>query len=387
MKVLHCCLAAFYIDDYGYQENILPKMHKLQGHDVRIIASTETYIDNNQLGYVEPRSYLNEDSIPVTRIPYAQWLPHNIVKKLRIYEGFLSLIEDFEPDVIFLHDVQFISILDVIKYAENNPKVKIYVDGHTDYINSARNWISKNILHKLIYKWCAQKIEPYASKFWGVTPLRVDFFVDVYGINKNKVDLLVMGVDDSVVDMSKKELIRTSVRQELHISQDDFVIVTGGKIDKRKNIHILMKAIQDLNLINVKLLIFGTPTSEMKDEFEELSKAPNIISIGWISPKQVYDYLFASDLAFFPGTHSVLWEQAVGVGLPCVFKKWEGMQHVDVGGNCIFIDKGHIEEIKDTLKKLIKNKELLNDMKRIALEKGIAEFSYSQIAKKAIGET
>ena len=49
MKVLHCCLAAFYIDDYGYQENILPKMHKIQGHQVKIVSSTETYIDNQTL--------------------------------------------------------------------------------------------------------------------------------------------------------------------------------------------------------------------------------------------------------------------------------------------------------------------------------------------------
>ena len=70
MKILHCCLANFYIDNYGYQENILPKMHQLQGHDVQIIASTETYIENKKLGYIEAKSYFTPENILITRIPY-----------------------------------------------------------------------------------------------------------------------------------------------------------------------------------------------------------------------------------------------------------------------------------------------------------------------------
>ena len=73
MKILHCCLACFYIDDYSYQENILPKFHKIQGHDVKILASTETYIDNKVLGNTVSGTYYNEDGIEVTRINYSKY--------------------------------------------------------------------------------------------------------------------------------------------------------------------------------------------------------------------------------------------------------------------------------------------------------------------------
>lgn len=386
MKILHCCLAAAYVDNYGYQENILPKMHKLQGNEVKIVASTLTYISNSEVGYIKPRKYINEDNIEVSRIPYIGCIPHKLSIKLRIYKGLFKVLDDFNPDVIFIHDIQFLSITEIIKFVKKKPNVIIYADGHTDFINSARNWLSKNVLHKIIYKWCAKKIEPYTTKFWGVTPLRVDFFSDVYGIDRSKVDLLVMGVDDSVIDLTQKNIIRESTRKTLGINENDFVIVSGGKIDRRKNIHFLMKAINSLNLDNIKLVLFGTPDLDMKAEFEELSKPKNIITIGWISPEEVYDYLFSADLAFFPGTHSVLWEQVVGVGLPSVFKKWEGMQHVDVGGNCIFIKEGTQEEIEKTILELMENKKLLKRMQDISIEKGMQEFSYSQIAKKSIGE-
>ena len=42
MRILHLCLSCFYIDGYNYQENILPRINHEDGHDVRILASTET---------------------------------------------------------------------------------------------------------------------------------------------------------------------------------------------------------------------------------------------------------------------------------------------------------------------------------------------------------
>lgn len=171
MKILHCCLSNFYIDNYGYQENILPKMHKLQGHDVAILASTEIFVDNAKLGYTKPSSYITNDGIPITRIPYVKWLPHTIAKKLRIYKGIKNNLQAFNPDIIFIHGSQFVGVLEIIDYLKKRPNVRVYIDNHADFINSASNWISKNVLHKIIYKWATQRIEPYTRKFYGTLPL------------------------------------------------------------------------------------------------------------------------------------------------------------------------------------------------------------------------
>ena len=120
MKILHCCLAAFYIDKYGYQENVLPKMHKIQGHEVEILASTENYLNGNELSYVKPSVYYNEDEIKVTRLPYLNIFPHFIAKKLRMYYGVYKKLNEFKPDIIWLHDVQFLGIFQVIKYLKRN---------------------------------------------------------------------------------------------------------------------------------------------------------------------------------------------------------------------------------------------------------------------------
>lgn len=384
MKILHCCLAAFYIDNYGYQENFLPKMHKLQGHDVMILASTETFKDNMNLGYLKPSSYITENNIPITRIPYVWWLPHLIAKKLRYYPDVYKLIETFKPDIIFLHDVQFLSINEVAKYAKANKNVVIYADGHTDFNVSARNWLSKNILHKIIYRYCAKLIEPYLRKFYGVLPIRVEFIKNVYKISPEKLDLLVMGGDLTNIDFSKKNEVRSFIRKENNIEENDFLIITGGKIDNLKNVHLLMKSVNEIANKKIKLIVFGSIDNELKSQIEELSKSEFIRYVGWKSSEEVSNYFLASDLAFFPGRHSVLWEQSAALGLPGVFKKWDGIQHLDVGGNVLFLDDVNIESIKIMIITIYNDKSLFEKMKKVAIEKGISYFSYYEIAKRAI---
>ncbi len=383
MKILHCCLAAFYIDKYGYQENVLPKMHKIQGHKVEILASTETYLNGNELSYVKPSVYYNEDKIKVTRLPYLKLLPHFIAKKLRMYHGVYKKLNEFKPDIIWLHDIQFLDILQVIKYLKKNKNTIVFADGHADFTNSATNWISKNILHYIIYKFCAQKIDKYVTKFYGTLPCRVDFFKDFYKVENSKVELLVMGVDDTLIDYNKEKL-KTDLRKKHQINHEDFLLISGGKINQKKNIHHLVNAVANINQPNIKLILFGKPDREILNIIGEKLNHPSIIYLDWINNIDIHKYLLISDLAVFPGKHSVLWEQSVGCGLPGIFKNIPGHEHIDIGGNCILIDEGSEQEITDAILNIFNNKELYSSLKENALNKGSEYFSYYKIAERSI---
>ena len=62
MKIVHLCLSNFYIDNFGYQENILPKYNKDDGHEVTIIASRFTY-QKGKPGLADVGEYINADGI------------------------------------------------------------------------------------------------------------------------------------------------------------------------------------------------------------------------------------------------------------------------------------------------------------------------------------
>lgn len=383
MKIMHICLASFYIDEQAYQENMLPKFHKELGYEVEIVASLHKL---DRIGgistYAKANSYINEYGIKVTRLEYRK--PIKIYQILRRYVGLKKCLEESVPDIMFVHGCQFLDINVVANYAKKN-KVKIYVDNHADFSNSATNWLSKKIKHGIIWKKCAKNIEPYTEKFYGVLPARVDFLKEVYGLPERKCDLLVMGADDELVSSVKEKEVFCRIREKYGILEEDFLIVSGGKINQyRPETLNLMKAVADLKDTRIKLIIFGTISDNLQNEFDNLCENSNIIYVGWIKSKDTYQYMSAADLIVFPGLHSVMWEQAVAIGRPCVFRKLEGFHHVDLGGNAIFTDDVTVEGLKLIIKKIYFDNELYNSMEMCAKEKGMTAFSYKHIAEISV---
>ena len=384
MKVVHLCLASFFPDNYSYQENLLPKYHKMLGYDVEVIASTQSFDEHGKVCFLDNvGTYLNEYDIKVTRLPYKS--DNKIWKKLKRYRGVFDAVSAASPDILFIHGGQFLDIDQVVKYLKNHSAVRVYVDNHADFSNSATNWISKNILHKIIWKRCEHKIEPYTKKFYGVLPVRVDFLKNVYGLPANKCELLVMGADDELVEKAKNSGARERIRQQYGIKENDFLILTGGKIDPWKTqTLLLMQAVKNIERENVRLIVFGSVTQELSEQVKSLADGDKIQYIGWINSKDTYDYFEAADLVVFPGRHSVMWEQVTGQGKPMIVKDWPGTHHIDLGGNVEFITKDSVVEIQDKLEMFLSDPVKASEMTKIAERKGMQYFSYADISKRAI---
>ena len=59
--------------------------------------------------------------------------------------------------------------MDVIDYLKLHNNVVLLSDTHTAFNNSGRNWISMNILHKILYKFCIHKALPFRKKAVYIT--------------------------------------------------------------------------------------------------------------------------------------------------------------------------------------------------------------------------
>lgn len=379
MKVLHLMLACFYIDNYSYQENYLPKHHKLQGHDVEIIASLVTFDEKGRVVKLPATSkYINEYGIPVTRLAYKNG---KLLQKMRRYKGLRQELERVNPDIIFIHGVQFLDVDVVADYCKKHPGVKVFADNHSDFSNSAKTWVSKNVLHRIIWRHCAQKINPYVTKFFGVLPARVDFLINEYKLPKDKVELLVMGADDECVIAASAPEVRKHVREQFGIGENDILIVSGGKIDQNKPQTLkLMETVNGLDNDRIKMLVFGTVVPELQVAFDaQLSE--RVKFAGWKKSNEIYQQFAAADIVAFPGLHSVLWEQAVAMGKPCIFKKLAGFQHIDLDGNCLYFQEETKENYMGVICTAVEN---LESMKETAQLKGFAGFAYSKIAEKSI---
>ena len=384
MKVVHLCLGSFYPDNYSYQENLLPKFHKELGYEVEVIASTQSFDEHGKVCYLpNAGTYQNEYDIKVTRLSYKS--ENRIWKKLKRYRGTYEALEKASPDILFIHGGQFLDIDQVVKYLKKHQNVTVYVDNHADFSNSATNWVSKNILHKIVWKHTEHQIEPYTKKFYGVLPVRVDFLKDIYGLPSEKCELLVMGADDELVEKAKASGSKERIREQYGIKENDFLIMTAGKIDQWKTqTLLLMQAVQNIKKDNVRLIVFGSVTQELMDQVKALADGTKVQYIGWVLSKDSYDYFEAADLVVFPGRHSVMWEQVTGQGKPMLVKDWPGTHHVDLGGNVRFLTQDSVEEIQGEIERLLDNPEEYWEMKEVAEKKGMKIFSYKDIAKRSI---
>ena len=377
LKIFHIAPNAPYEEGWSYQENLLPKYQAKLGHQVILAVSTERHLEKDHGSFED---YQSPDGFRVIRQPItlsAVPFLRRVLKSLNVYD----LLCREKPDVIFHHGLISPTIHQAVRYKkEVNPDCVIIQDNHMDYnIGFTTDHLKGRIL-KGVYSRLYRSVDPYIHKVYGVTPWRQQYAQAIFGVPADKTDVLIMGADDDRLDFEHRDRIRAEHRQRYGIREDEFLIVTGGKIDAKKKIHLLMDAVEGLS--KVKLLICGTATPDFAEEFQKHLNS-NVIDAGWISSEQFYGYFFAADLVFFPGQHSVLWEQACASKVPCVFGKWDGMDHVDNGGNARFLDCDSPEQIRELILQLQFTPEY-RQMRAVAQSEKTDIYLYSRIAEKSL---
>ena len=382
MKIVHIAISCFYIEGAGYQENLLPKAHREAGHEVTMISSQYSFNSKGQTEYRPVQTYTNDNDIKVIILKDTPHLRFGLSMFKKKCYGLYKALENEHPDIIFMHGLSALDSYTVLRYLRKHPEVKLYADQHGDYYNTRYSRIGQFVLNT-ITRPMVKKIAKRANKLWGTTPWRVEYMQDVYGVPAEKTGLLVMGADESKIDWKNRNAIREAIRKQYNINENDFLIVTGGKINRAKNIHILADAIIALNRRDVKLLVFGSLDKAMEETFMKYADKENIMLAGWIKSDAAYNIFLAGDLVCFPGTHSVLWEQAVACGIPGIYQFWDGMRHVNVNGNSILVKDVNEENIRNTINAILTDNELLAIMKKRA-EEAMTSFYYSDIARKAI---
>ncbi len=386
MKIVHVCLVGGYTEGLNYQENNIIKYQAEDGHEVSLITTDHCFTEGIWGLCPTENDYINPSGVHIIRLSFAFPFAYNINRQIGIFKGFKKTLEKLNPDVIFVHNLQFQDFRKVAVYKRKHPKVVIYADNHSDFSNSARNWLSRNTLYRFWWRPCAKAVEPYVEKFFGVMPSRVDFLQNIYGIAKDKTDMLIMGADDESVAHAASKEVQGNIRKRYGIQPEDFLIVTGGKIDAFKTqTLLLLQAVQEIPRENLKLLLFGSIEEELKDRLFALCDGKKVQYIGWAKGEQSYEYFAGADLVVFPGRHSIYWEQVVAQGIPMICKYWEGTTHVDIGGNVIFLMEDSVALIKEKILDLLDNPKKYEKMKKSAESDGKNVFSYRLISRKAAG--
>ncbi len=310
MRILHICLSCFYIDNFSYQENELVRQGVKDGHLVEVIASTETFGENGLLRYTEPGRYLGNDGAMVERLPYLSLLPHFVAKKLRMHSGVYDRIASFQPDVIMFHGASGWEIRTAARYVRNNPNVKLYLDSHEDAVNSARNWVSKWILHYCYYRPILRSSLDMITKVLAVSISCIDFLRDFYGIPLDKIEFYPLG--GSIPDDDNYVAVRNSLRAELGLNDRQVLIIQSGKIDKSKKLVEALEAFSKVTDVNLRFFVVGLIQSDVDKCVAVLAaKDPRVRLLGWKAVDELRALLCAADVYCQPGPQSATMQMSV----------------------------------------------------------------------------
>lgn len=331
MKIVHLCLTTVYDLSYAYQDNLLPKYQRLAGHEVCVI--TTPYLkyasDGAQVCCSPQKEEVSPEGVRVRRLKAC--LPYRLNRRFFVFSGLTSALEAENPELLFVHGLSSWTYALLFSYKRRHLQLTIVFDNHGDRFNSCRNRLSRWYTLYVCRPLLTRRMARIGKWFYGVTPGRCDFLHDCYGIPKEKIRLLAMGADDRCMESERRDAFRADIRSRYHIADDELLMVSGGRIDRSKNIHLLAQAVNASVHTKVKLLIFGSVQDDLKEEFDGLL-SDRVQYAGWIPSSEVYRYFYAADMVVFPGLHSVLWEQALACQIPCVFSRLEGFEHVDLPG-------------------------------------------------------
>jgi 1,2-diacylglycerol 3-alpha-glucosyltransferase len=317
MKIVMIC--DFYDESLEYQENLLVKYYLKHGHQVTVITSACDSVFDFVSDRIDPaareRTY-EYGGAKIIRLAYRI----NFMSRLRMLAGVERVLTTEQPDLIFVHDIMP-NVLDAISYLKHHPRCRMIIDFHADYSNSGKNWLSLKVLHGIVRKWLLGRARKYAQRIFPIVPASATFLHEVYGVPHAEMELLPLGADIELARVVKERGEGRSLRRAMGIGDCDIVIFTGGKLAPAKRTELLIEAYSRLSS-RPHLVIVGDSTAADADYKAHLLEAAKpferVHFTGWLNSREIYSYLDMADLAVFPASQSILWQQAIGMGLPLI---------------------------------------------------------------------
>ena len=388
MKIVH--LVQHYMPGHTYQENYLPAEMKKLGHDVTILSG----VDNPEF-YTEAL-HQSGDSITDKDVT-VRYVKMQYKSLYTTIDGLYELLTAEKPDLVFVHGFLIARCFELARYANRHPDCAFCADTHETYLlafnacfsGSLKDRIRRTLYFRIVYRLWRRQMERRYSVVFYVTPPRKTYAMKELGFSEQKLQPLWLGAELESLPYDRKDALRTEIRARLNIPADGKILILAGKLDEKKRPVELAEAFARLNDARWWLAYVGSVEEDIRARIDRAAGGTGrVCYTGFIPGDAVLEYIAASDLAVYPGAHSVLWEQTVCLGIPAAFHEPEpgDAAHLSDAAqpSAMFLKSGSAEELYELLKNLTQDETGLKAMGERARRYGAAHLSYAELAKRAI---
>lgn len=361
-----------------YKENYLIRAAIMNGDEVVVFANEYTNIQGKT---VKASVKENVNGYKLRRYKYVSFGNTSITTRIRKINGIENDIIKENPDLIFINCSQIYNIKNLRKIKSAIPNVKIVLDFSTKYLNSARNWISKNILHKIIYRNWIQKALPYVDRVFYISEESKEFARDMYRIPEYMMEH--NNLPGETIPKSIKKEYKKEIFSKLNLNSDNILILYSGKIYGDKKVDNLVRAFKRNNDPRLRLLIIGAYTDEAQRQIiEPIIASDNRISfMNFVNGDELTKYVSAADLYIQPGSISQTCQTAVCCGTPLAFNDIPTHREI-YNGNAFFVESE--DDILNILEIVSNNNDILKKMSVLSYEMADKELDFKIIYSKIL---
>tara|TARA_A100001015_G_scaffold26263_1_gene29480 strand:+ start:1933 stop:3099 length:1167 start_codon:yes stop_codon:yes gene_type:complete len=170
----------------------------------------------------------------------------------------------------------------------------------------------------------------------------------------------------------------------------DFTIISVGQISVRKGSIYLLKAFEDLNLDNSKLILVGNIENDLKDHLEPFLSNPNIIFKSHVKQSKLSDLYNNSHLFVTTSLEeglAMVQPQAMACGLPIICTTNSGgAEIVDEGTNGFICPIRNVDYLKNKISFFYYNRDKLKNFSENSYKKAREYLSWDNYSQKVYEE-
>ncbi|MBY0245758.1 MAG: glycosyltransferase family 4 protein [Sphingobacteriaceae bacterium] len=375
----------FFHPDAGYQVNTLSLAQAREGYKVTIVTSELLHIPRFLTDFFGVENIQERDSlfthrtgVNIVRYPLFGFYSGRAIFKFGIFD----LVKKLNPSVLFLHgNDTFMGIMFLLR-------LKLF-DFPFVLDNHMLEMASKNKFNKIFRFFYRKIITPIILKN-NIPVIRLvnsDYVDKCLGIPLNKTTLINFGTD--LEHFCSNAVLRNIARQKYNILDDEFVILSVGKLDESKGGMFLAKSVKHkISVNNHKKITFLVVGNSTIDDYGSLVEAIFTESENRVIRLKTQSYLDlvtiyqASDLALFPKQCSMSFFEAQACMLPVLLEDNEINSQRVCANNGFLFAQDDTTDLRRMIVKLASYNDIQYNELKISSRKYIErKFNFSDIIK------
>ena len=257
--------------------------------------------------------------------------------------------------------------------------IPVLLRGESNLLPAVPLW--KSFFKRLILKWLFKRV----SVFLAIGKYNAEFY-RFYGVPEEKIFLVPYTVNNDFFISKAKELLpkRIELRKKYNILEHIPLILFSGKLIDVKKTMDLLKAFEIVSKETRAALVFvgdGKLRKELEN-YTDKNDIKNVYFTGFRNQTELPEFYAIADVFVLPSVHEpwgLVVNEAMCFGLPVIVSDQVGAggDLVKDGINGYIYPACNINELAKLLKKLISDKEKINQMGQASLNI-ITKWSYKE---------